>query len=102
MTDAWSKPLSPSDAARRAGGRTRYNAQRGDMAMLRRIEVVRLLLAYGLGRGVRARIAKELNVHPSTITRDCQALFTADRRPCPTCGTVIDDKKWARIARRSA
>ncbi len=77
----WNAPVSADVAARRAGGRRRYNAWRRDMAFLRRCEqVFPLLLKYGpWDRGTQARIARELNVSRATICRDVAALATISR-----------------------
>lgn len=97
MTDKWTTPTTNIEANRRAGGRAAYNAHRSQMATLRRISVMEGLQRYGTGRGVRARLATELGVHPSTLTRDVQILFRAERRPCPTCGTYVSDSTWKRL-----
>ena len=70
MTAQWSAPTTAEVAHRRAGGRRAHNLRRQFAAARRRVEVVRLLGEYGLGPGVRARVARELKVHPATITRD--------------------------------
>jgi IS30 family transposase len=70
----WSDPTDPRNAARRAGGRRRYNATRQFLAAERRLKVARLVHEYGNDWGVRARIAQELGVHRSTVTRDIQAI----------------------------
>lgn len=96
---AWSARTSAAEAIARAGGRRRYNASRSFNAILRRAEVIRRLGVYGPGRGSKARIARELGVSRSTVTRDVQAVVDVHRHPCPTCSTVIEDREWERIAR---
>lgn len=58
--------------------------------------------APSVNRGALARIARELDVARSTITRDVQAVVEINQHPCPTCSTVIDDRAWERIARERA
>jgi DNA-binding NarL/FixJ family response regulator len=68
-----SPTLSFDQICRRASGRRRYNFQRQLDAMDRRKEVARLLMLYGHRlRGVQFRIARELGVSESTISRDVQ------------------------------
>lgn len=71
----WSKRTSWDAVCRRASGRRRYNSVRQLRALLRQIEVARLLRTYHWARGARARIARELGVTPGTITRDVQSLL---------------------------
>jgi hypothetical protein len=66
----WSYPTSTNEAFRRASGRRAYNATRRVKAMVRACEVMRLWGEYGFDYGSRARIARELGVHRSTVTRD--------------------------------
>jgi hypothetical protein len=69
--------VSDSEAARRAGGRRRYNALRALRAELRRREVHRLVVELGgLGVwGLQSRIASALGVHRSTVHRDFWKLY---------------------------
>jgi hypothetical protein len=93
----WSAPAPADTVYHRAGGRRRYNAQRGLAAMVRRIKVAQLVLqekaavvvpkvkpdyaasmhralvAIG-NRGMQARIARELGVSASTVCRDLKRL----------------------------
>jgi hypothetical protein len=96
--NAWSAPTSPAEVIARAGGRRRYNAKRQNEALIRRCRMLELFAEYGHGPGVRARIARELGVHRSTITRDFQAVVWVHEHACPTCCTMIDDKVWRKIA----
>jgi hypothetical protein len=95
---SWSTPTTHAEMVARAGGRRSYNAQRHATAVARRIEVLRLFHRYGPGHGVQARIARELGVHRSTITRDWQALAYPHERPCPTCSTMVSNKEWVALA----
>ena len=82
----WAAPVSDQEAARRAGGRRGYNARRGLVQTFRRLKVVRLF-AQGKRPG---EIARELGVHPCTISRDLAALFAMARqgKRCPFCGST--------------
>jgi hypothetical protein len=75
MTAEWSRPVSADEAARRAAGRRAFNLRRQVAASTRQVEVVRLLGQYGIGRGMRARIARELGVHAATIGRDLRVIL---------------------------
>jgi hypothetical protein len=102
VCNKWGEPVSGDEAARRAGGRRRYNAWRKFRAEYRRMELVRLLRVQGglvrrkdgwpdarIGAlGNQAALARQLNVSRSTICRDVQALLR-EIRPCPTCGAGV-------------
>ena|SRR5436190_1482621 len=85
----WSAPISHDEVCRRAGGRNRYNAWRRFVALDRRIFQVAPLLK---GRwflhipGLQAKIAREIGVSESTISRDIQALKRTGEF-CQTCGS---------------
>jgi predicted DNA-binding transcriptional regulator YafY len=73
-----SPTLSFDQICRRASGRRRYNLQRQMSAMDRRKEVAKLLTLYGRrARGVQLRIARELGVSESTISRDIRHIRSA-------------------------
>ena len=59
--------LSQDEVERRASGRRHDNSVRQFRATLRQMQVARLL-AQGVQR--RREIARQLGVHPSTISRD--------------------------------
>jgi hypothetical protein len=90
-----------SARSRRAAGRRRYNKLRYALALMRRKKVSKLLWEYrklGVLRrmswhGVQARIAFELGVSKSTITRDVQWLeqLREDQNRCPRCGAILSD-----------
>ena len=84
---AWAAPVSDHEAARRAGGRRGYNARRGLEQTFRRLKVARLWRE-GKKPG---EIARELGVHPCTISRDLAAFFEVMRRErrCPCCGSTV-------------
>jgi len=85
----WHAETDTETINRRAGGRRRYNAWRGFKRAHRHRLVVQLLRQYGmLKHGVNARIARELGVSKSTITRDVQALLDSFAR-CPCCGYPV-------------
>ena len=74
---------------RRASGRRRYNAVRQARAAERRVEVKRLLWEFGFfelgsNHGIRQKIADELGVHRSTISRDFHGLLASPRRKAPS------------------
>jgi DNA invertase Pin-like site-specific DNA recombinase len=79
--EAWAAPTGRDEVCRRASGRRHYNAVRRFRAVFRRLQVVRLLGAYGLTRrGSQAKIARELGVSRSTVCRDMAFLWRASRR----------------------
>jgi hypothetical protein len=75
MSAEWAARVSPDEAYRRAAGRRAHNLRRQYGAAARRAEVARLLTRYGVGGGVRARIAREMGVHASTIGRDLHRIL---------------------------
>ena len=94
----WSQLTSNSEAARRAGGRRQYNFHRHLLAGHRqRIVLDKLSREEDIfKRGLRSRIAKELGVSRSTISRDIRHLIsipgmTLAYRPSKTL-----DAKWIR------
>jgi len=71
----WNEPATPEIAARRAGGRRRYNRWRQLQSTLRLIRIVEFMYRNGwTGRewGIRAKIAREIGLLRSTIARDMQ------------------------------
>jgi hypothetical protein len=67
--------FSLEQKARFAGGRRRYHAQMRMLRSLRRVEVARLMSESAIHvRGWQSKIAADLNVHRSTITRDIAAI----------------------------
>jgi hypothetical protein len=98
-TQPWSAFTSTDEAHRRASGRRRYNAVRRFNADVRRIEVERLLMQYGFAtRGARARVARKLKVHPSTITKDLRRIPNPDDgKTCPTCERWMSQKAWDQL-----
>lgn len=80
---------SPDAVARRAGGRRRYNAQRHEEAIKRRLRILEIVgVDWVLSpHGMQSRLAKILNVNRSTINRDLEALRVEWRhtRICPVC-----------------
>jgi hypothetical protein len=77
------------DATRLAVGRKRFNSARQSRAAFRRTCVARLLYFQGsmLDHGVQARIARELGVSRSTISRDVAYLLRLTHT-CPHCGAL--------------
>jgi hypothetical protein len=88
MTTIWSAPTSNDAAARRAGGRRRFNAERQLAASYRREEVYTVLWREGKlhERGIRVRLAERLGVSYGTICTDVKKLLE-EMAPCPTCGS---------------
>jgi hypothetical protein len=84
---------SDEEAYARAAGRRRYNRGRGVKAAFRRTKVEELVFKYGWRRGVQQRIAQELEVSPSTISRDMRRLFRCSME-CPTCTTIHPIEHW--------
>ena len=80
---------SPEAVARRAGGRRRYNAQRHEEAIQRRLRILEIVGAKWVlnPHGMQTQLAKALNVNRSTINRDFEALREEWRhtRICPVC-----------------
>ena len=70
----WSEKTDARTAARRAGGRRRYNLLRQIEASDRLGEVMRLQFHFGIARGSQTLIAKSLGVSRSTICRDFKKL----------------------------
>jgi IS30 family transposase len=66
-------------------------------AAMRRIEVERRFAEEGFRWGARARIARELHVHPSTITRDLRKLWAPEGERCPTCERAMSFKEWEQL-----
>jgi hypothetical protein len=77
VNNNWSAPTSWDEVCKRNAGRRHYNSVRSFRRAFRRKQVADLLCRYGMiDRGVCARIARELGVHRSVITRDVQSLLT--------------------------
>jgi len=66
----WSRPVSEDEAHRRASGRRRYNSDRRVRAEWRQSVVYKIGLDSLFERGWKARAARQLGVHRSTICRD--------------------------------
>ena len=96
MTNGWTKVIPHVQAARRVAGRRRINSKRHREAERRRDQVVRMVDVYGLEHGVRQRIADELGVHRSTISRDIQAAIYAPRETLPPTPHQISASEWIR------
>jgi DNA-binding CsgD family transcriptional regulator len=71
----WSAPVAADVAYRRAAGRRAINARRRYAAAKRQAEVVRLVGERGMGCGAQAEIARQLQVHRSTVCRDLRQVF---------------------------
>jgi hypothetical protein len=88
MREEWRRVVPDSEAARRAGGRRRYNAARQRQARTRRRQVKRWLAVYGARPGLAKMLAQRLGVSVSTVRRDLQAVRAEAPLPllCPECG----------------
>jgi hypothetical protein len=89
VNKSWSQPTSWDEVCRRAAGRAKYHAIRRLARAVRRGKVMELLSQYGMGRGVQARISRELGCARSTICVDVRELMFKVRS-CPTCGHILD------------
>lgn len=94
---SWSAPTSTSEVHRRAGGRRKYNSVRRFKADLRRIEVEKLFAEYAFARGAQARIARELGVNRSTVSRDIRRLWAPEGEVCSKCERMMSYKEWAQL-----
>jgi hypothetical protein len=85
----WNAPTTHDEVCRRAAGRRAYNSWRQTIAVIRRVEVRRLLATrYTAGRrGTVRGIARELGVDPATICRDIKAILR-EMKPCSQCGKL--------------
>lgn len=92
-TSAW-PGVDSETAARRAGGRRRYNRERQDAAAVRRYLLVQMLDERSLDWGAQTQMAEALGVHRSTICRDLRWLLEDKARPCQTCGTRLTPEQW--------
>ena len=99
MSNGWSEWVSDNEAAARAGGRRRYNALRRDRALYRRIQVTERVLSDGWTYGTQARIAEELGVSHSTISRDLKAIFPGAIQ-CPVCACRHPLERWRELERQ--
>jgi hypothetical protein len=78
----------PADGPQPDRGPTPFRARRQFYRDWRRKRVVELLSEYRpLDHGAKERIARELGVHRSVITRDVQFLL-GEFRACPHCGAL--------------
>jgi DNA invertase Pin-like site-specific DNA recombinase len=93
----WSAPTSTSEVHRRAGGRRKYNSVRRFKADLRRVEVEKLFAEYAFARGAQARIARELGVNRSTISRDIRRLWAPEGEVCPKCERMMTYAGWVQL-----
>ena len=75
----WTAQTDSQTAARRAGGRRRYNAWRRLLAHARLGAVVKELNEVGFSRGYQSEIARRLGVHRSTVHRDFKKFALAER-----------------------
>jgi hypothetical protein len=71
-TQQWSKRTRDGAAARRAGGRRRYNAERKRLMWERRFAILRIMHSTDgdLPHGVQQILAERFGVHKCVISRD--------------------------------
>lgn len=75
---SWENTVSQSEAFLRASGRRRYNATRRIQREIRQAKLLELMKRWNLSfnhRGVGVRLAKHLQIHPSTVCRDIKQLL---------------------------
>jgi hypothetical protein len=70
----WQARVSDADARRRAAGRRKFNEKRRQAAYQRRDQVQQAWLEQGETWGWQTRLARQLGVHKSTISRDVTAI----------------------------
>ena len=104
---AWSTPTSSDQAARRASGRTRYNARRQARATFRRDEIVKVWEDLGkdgwspFSRGEQSFLADLFHVNRSTICRDMKIIQQQWRvGVCPTCASVLEVQRIEDLVER--
>ncbi len=86
---SWNTPTDRETVCKRAAGRRRYNARRGMQKLVRRMQILNLLSERSLfDHGLRTRLARELGLSVSTISRDLKALFYT-HAICPACGSLV-------------
>jgi IS30 family transposase len=73
----WHTKTTTGQANARAIGRRKYNAGRQRLAKARRDQVFKLLI---FEKRTKAEIARKLQVHPSTISRDVQRLVYEEQK----------------------
>lgn len=73
-SSTWSINTTGISAAKRAGGRRRYNKNRQRMAIKRRYDLVQIIRESGLNHGWQSMAAEALGVSRSTICRDFRAI----------------------------
>src|SRR5262249_31394405 len=87
----WGAYTTPEVVAKRAAGRRAYNRRRQWQAMLRRLQIRRILFVQGraLEPGIQAKLARQLGVDRSVVCRDIQRI-KAERgaQVCPQCGAL--------------
>lgn len=68
----WSKPISDRTAARRAGGRRRYNTKRKREMWRRRFAILRIyaMLEDDPPHGIQQALAERFDVDKATVSRD--------------------------------
>lgn len=94
----WPDLTTNDEAARRAAGRRNYNAFRQRQALQRRAKVLALISESPnpMEHGIRTRIAKQLGVSRSTISRDIAFLLYVPRETLPPPPRPRSDAAWIR------
>jgi hypothetical protein len=88
----WSVPVSAEEAAKRAGGRRRYNAVRRLKMVLRRKQVAEWMMENGMDHGSTAQMAALFGVSRGTIWKDKVSILTSHSN-CPRCGTLVPNDR---------
>lgn len=87
----WGRPTSWDEVCRRAGGRRHYNSMRQfqrELRLLAILERTHSFLPLLHRTGAQKRLAAELGVSASTISRDVKRLLNTHTY-CPTCGHYV-------------
>ena len=90
----WTDRVPDAVAHARAGGRARYNHERQLLAAARMPLVVRRYMELHAAPGAKAQIAREWNLHRSTITRDIQRWSGIEAWQCPVCLQLVRHDDW--------
>jgi uncharacterized membrane protein len=94
MQQSWSTWTTTAIAWRRAGGRRHYNSLRTLRADLQALDILQRLRAQDWRRGAQAAIARELQVHRSTVSRAVARLPGIIARTSHPSGSLVPRDGW--------